>query len=873
MALETYRRKRDFRTTTEPSGEGAPAGAAKGGTLAFVVQKHAARHLHYDFRLELDGVLKSWAVPKGPSPIVGEKRLAVQVEDHPLDYGTFEGTIPQGQYGAGTVEIWDHGTWTPLHDAHEGLAKGHLDFELHGEKLHGHWNLVRMKGKPDDRHDNWLLIKADDTAAHRASSKAGGKAGGKTRGKAEEKTEKKADTPDSPTPAGRRARTPPDPASDPAPSADPAAPPLAPATAQATGQGAAPDALPAFVPPALATLVAHPPVGKGWEHEIKFDGYRLQARIENGSLTLLTRNGLDWTAKFGPALHDALAGLAVKNALIDGELVVEPHEGISSFSALQADLSEGRTDRFVFYAFDLLFVNGQYLRNAPLKARRQALRAILPQASAILRLSESFEDDGALVLRHACDLGLEGVVSKQVQAPYQSGRGRSWLKSKCSARQEFVIGGYVPSTTGRKSVGALVLGVYDKSGGLRYVGRVGTGFTMAVASTLFTMLDAIRIDKSPFATRLSTQEARNVRYTRPQCVAEVEFRAWTADGRLRHASYRGLRDDKPAAEIIRETPQPAMVENAVKTVQETQADPTPKNRRGPAPPDIAFTHPDRVYWPDAGITKKDLAAYYMAAWSRMGPFIVDRPLAILRCPDGLSGPRFFQKNTWKGMNAHILSIQDPMEKEDKKLIGVHDLDGLLGLVQSAALEIHPWEAPCADLEKPDELVMDLDPGEGVAWAQVLAAAQEVRERLEAAGLHAFVKTSGGKGLHVVAPLKPHAGWDATKAFCKTLAQGMAADTPALYVATISKAKRQGRILLDYLRNQRGATSVAPYSTRARPGAPVSMPLDWDELKTLTGPAEFTLRNAPARMTSAADPWADFNTARRVLAAPAAADDS
>lgn len=613
--------------------------------------------------------------------------------------------------------------------------------------------------------------------------------------------------------------------------------------------GIKPGALPTFVAPALATLVASPPTGSGWIHEVKFDGYRLEARIEHGAIRLLTRNGLDWTSRFGDALLVALAALPVETALIDGELVVETPTGASDFSALQADLSEGRTDRFVFHVFDLLYLNGEDLRAARLDDRKAALRRILPEAAGILRFSDHLDDSGAQVLQHACRCGLEGIVSKRVDSPYRSGRGRFWMKSKCSGRQEFVIGGYVPSTTGRKSVGSLVLGVHDAQG-LRYVGRVGTGFSTSVATELFRALEVIRTPRSPFVDRLSTPEARGVCYVRPERVAEVEFRAWTADGRLRHASFRGVRDDKSAEEIMREMP-----------VAETPPVRSEKERKRT----VTLTHPDRIYWPDAGVSKEGLADYYTTVWPRIAPFIIDRPLALLRCPEGIGGPRFFQKNAWKGMNDHILALDDPAGDAHGHLIGIHDLDGLMGLVQSGVLEIHPWSASCRDWEKPDELVMDLDPGDDVPWSAVIGAAREVRDRLDASGLTAFVKTSGGKGLHVVAPLKPAADWEAAKDFSRALAQTMASDSPERFVDTVSKAKRHGKILLDYLRNQRGATSAAPYSTRARPGAPVSMPVNWEELDALTGPAQFTVGNATERLASLrVDPWENFNAARHPI---------
>jgi bifunctional non-homologous end joining protein LigD len=833
MALETYRGKRDFTKTSEPKGR-----KAKGAGHRFVIQKHAARRLHYDFRLEMDGVLKSWAVTRGPSLVPGDKRLAVHVEDHPLDYGDFEGTIPKGEYGGGTVLLWDRGTWTPLGDPGKGLAKGHLEFELDGTKLGGRWHLIRMAGRRGEKRENWLLIKGEDDAAREdgaadileerpesvktgrdiddiATEQPGWSA--KTGKIARRKTKAKvADTePAAPTPG-----------------ADPS-----------SLKKAKKASLPDFVEPLLATLVSKPPVGDQWIHEIKFDGYRLQVHIDDGKITFITRGGLDWTRRFGRSILGHFEELPLRSALIDGEMVVENTSGASDFSALQTDLSEGRDDRFVFYAFDLLHLDGYDLRAAPLADRKALLNRIIASETGRLRFSSHFDENGDLILEHACRLSLEGIVSKRAGDPYRSGRGTSWVKSKCSSRQEFVIGGWVPSSTSRTAIGSLVLGVHE-DGKLRHVGRVGTGFSHAVAVSLFKRLQSASTPKSPFSDRLTADEARQVRYVRPDLVAEIEFRAWTADGHLRHASFRGLREDKNAADIVLETPK-------------RQTGDTPKRQK----PAVTLTHPDRIYWPDQGVTKEGLADYYSDLWRYMAPFVVDRPLSLLRCPSGIAGERFFQKHAWKGLDRHIQQVPDPKDDDEAPLISIGDLDGLIGLVQAAVLEIHPWGSVVGDWERPDMIIMDLDPGEGVPWKSIIAAAEEVRERLEAAGLHAFVKTSGGKGLHVAAPLKPRAQWPAVKAFTKEIAEAMAADSPDRFVATITKSKRRGKILVDYLRNQRGATAVAPYSTRARPGAPVSMPLSWQELDPGIGPAYFTVVNTPIRLASLrSDPWADFRTA-------------
>lgn len=834
MALEVYRKKRDFKKTSEPAG--AEPAAAAGD--AYLIQKHDARQLHYDLRLEMDGVLKSWAVAKGPSLVPGEKRLAVHVEDHPLEYGSFEGTIPKGEYGGGTVVLWDRGRWSPIGDAERGYKKGHLEFELHGEKLAGRWHLVRMGRKSGERHENWLLIKGDDEAARgegdpdileeRPESVKTGRLVEEVAGEAPGWSSK---TGKIEKPAAKRTKAAAK-ASALAAKAEMAAIAVIPKAKRAP--------LPDFTPPALATLAAKAPVGAKWIHEIKFDGYRLLARIEAGDVKLLTRTGLDWTDRFGAAIAEAFRALPATSAMIDGELVVEGGSGASDFSALQAALSEGRTDGFMFYAFDLLHLDGYDLTPAKLIDRKAALAALVGDGVGLIRVSEHFEENGGLVLRHACRLSLEGVVSKERDAPYRSGRSRMWIKSKCSHRQEFVVSGYVPSSTSANAIGSLVLGAFE-DGRLRHVGRVGTGFSSKVATDLHRRLDALATKRSPFADKLTADEARQVRYVKPELVAEVEFRAWTGDGHLRHASFRGLREDKPAAEVVREATEDGAL--------------TPKV----AAPIVKLTHPDRVYWPDVGVTKQGLADYHAEVWPRIAPFLAGRPLSLLRCPGGVEETCFFQKHAWKGMNRHILTSTDP--KDGELLLAIDGLPGLLGLVQGGVLEIHPWGSTLADLERPDMIIMDLDPGEGVPWDDVVAAAVEVKARLEAEGLVAFVKTSGGKGLHVVAPLTPRADWAETKPFTKAIADAMAADAPGRFVATVSKAKRSGKILIDYLRNGRGATAVAPYSTRARPGAAVSAPLAWEELGPEIGPAYFTVENLPARLAAlASDPWADFRKA-------------
>lgn len=833
MSLTRYNEKRNFSRTQEPKGEGKarPKGSQ---ALSFVIQKHDARRLHYDFRLELDGVLLSWAVTRGPSLVPGEKRLAVHVEDHPLAYGDFEGTIPKGEYGGGTVIVWDRGTWTPEGDPKRGLAKGHLEFTLEGEKLSGRWHLVRLKGRPRETRENWLLIKSEDSVA-----------------RAEDAPDILEERPES-VKTGRliadveqeapgwSSRTGPIPRAERKAKVSPA---------KAAARKAAPAEPLPDMPMMLASRMAAAPKGKAWVHEIKFDGYRLQPRIENRTVKLLTRGGLDWTKRFGPAIREALLGLKAESAILDGEVVVEGSGGASDFSALQADLSDERTDRMVLYLFDILFLDGEDLRDLPLMERKAKLETLLADAPPVLRLSAAFEEEGSMVLRHACRLSLEGVISKKRNGTYRSGRSKDWVKSRCAERQELVICGYVPSTTGRDAIGSLVMGYYE-DGTLVHAGRVGTGYSQKMAHDLAAQLKPLVRKTSPFKARLDSVAARDVVFVAPEKVAEVEFRGWTGDGHLRHAAFRGLREDKPAREVVRES-------------SAADAPPTPKSN-------VRLTHPDRLYWPDAGVTKAGLADYYAQVWRRLAAFVVNRPLALVRCPEGISGQCFFQKHAWRGASKAIRLMPDPQDKDGDPLLSILDLDGLIGLAQAGVLEVHPWGSAFDALEQPDQMIFDLDPGEGVTWEEVIAAALEVRERLSAVGLSSFVKTSGGKGLHVVAPLIPKADWSAVKPFTKSVAEDMARDAPDRFVATISKAKRTGRILVDYLRNGRGSTAVAPYSTRSRPGAPVSMPLTWDELTPEIGPAYFTVLNTPARLAAqGTDPWAAFRAAARPLPEPKA----
>jgi len=905
MGLEVYHKKRTFSVTPEPRGR-----LARGKGHQFVIQKHAARRLHYDLRLELDGVMKSWAVTRGPSLVPGEKRLAVEVEDHPVEYNTFEGTIPEGEYGGGTVLIWDRGIWTPEGDPHEGLKKGRLDFVLNGKKLHGRWHLVRMRGRAGEKKTNWLLIKAHDEAARGPNDRdileemplsvasgrsieeiAKGKGGKRVwhSNRSVEDNVKAAATRRNTAARSGRKRSP------------------RRAAAARTGgggsrkgsrktdtrSGSAP--LPDFVPPSLATLRAEAPTGPEWIHEIKFDGYRIQARLDHGEVRLLTRKGLDWTDKF-PNVAAAVAKLPAKTALIDGEVVVEDERGVSNFSMLQEALKAKDRERFVYYVFDLLHLDGRDLTKLPLIERKATLKRLLGAArtrTASIRYSEHFDQEGSLVLEQACRMSLEGIVSKRADAPYRSGRSEAFIKTKCSNAQEFVVGGYSPSTAMPRAIGALAVGYYNK-GKLIYAGRIGTGYTHAVAQDLWKRLHALEIDKPPFDQMPTTlRRRRDVRWVKSNLVIEAHFRGWTHDGLLRQAAFKGIREDKPAKEVVREVPADAenasqpeskakvaaeasktMVTKSRGAAKSLKRSATPAARKAKsagargstAKPwkegDVRFTHPDRVYWVDVGVTKQDLADYYRTVWDVMAPHVVGRPLALVRCPEGTKGECFFQKHASAGLTEQNLRIVTDTKR--RQVIAVEGLDGLLSLVQAGVLEVHVRGSTIDHLDLCERIVFDLDPGEDVGWKDIVQAARDVRARLAAIKLESFVKLSGGKGLHVVAPIVG-TDWDATKTFVQAFAQAMSADDPNRYVAKMTKSLRGGKIFIDYLRNSLEQTSVAAYSTRARAGAPVSAPVTWQELGRTTGANQYTVLNLAKRLAGLKqDPWQEMARVKQKL---------
>lgn len=874
--LDPYRAKRDFRKTPEPKGK-----AARSKGDSFVIQKHDATRLHYDLRLEMDGVLKSWAVTKGPSLVPSEKRLAVHTEDHPLDYGSFEGTIPAGEYGGGTVLLWDRGTWRPEFDPHHGYAKGHLNFRLIGEKLGGSWHLVRMKARPKERQEPWLLIKSEDDFARAPDaadildeaplSVASGRNLEEIAAGVAKPARKTAARKRSTTATGVAARKGAEKASGVAREvAAPPAPEKGRRTAKAIKSASGSAKLPAGIEPCLATLVDEAPRGAKWLHEIKWDGYRLIAFLDHGKVRLQTRRGHDWTSRF-PAIARTIADLDVTTAILDGEAVVEDQNGHSNFSALQQALSDGGdAEAAILYAFDLLHLDGADWRGRPLDERKWQLATLVPaDRRDAVRLSDHVDDDGPAMVRHACRLGMEGIISKRRDLPYRSGRNGDWTKSKCTERQEFVIAGFAPSTALKNAVGSLVLG-YHQGGGLRHAGRTGTGFTADLARDLHKRLNPLRRKDPPFSDKLTALQRRDAVWVEPRLVGEVEFRGWTGDAHVRHAAFKGLRDDKDAAEVVRET---AMAVEAGPTAKTTARKPVAGKAGKPAAhgtatvAGVSLTHPDRVLWEDDGITKQGLAEFYeeIAGW--LLPHVVNRPLALVRCPSGSQKGCFFQKHAWAGLTNSIRRDTVRDEDGEEEVLYVEDLKGVVALVQAGVLEIHPWGAPIDDVERPDRVILDLDPGDGIEWAQIIEGAEEARERLKSLRLESFVKTTGGKGLHVVVPLTPKAGWDEVKAFAKRMADQMAADRPDRYTATSVKRERQGRIYVDYLRNGRGATAVAPYSTRARSTAPVAVPIAWNELSPALKPNQFTVANLPARLARLKqDPWKEIFMLKQALPA-------
>jgi bifunctional non-homologous end joining protein LigD len=908
MGLDEYKRKRDFRVTAEPEGHVHP----QGDVLSFCIQKHAASHLHYDFRLELDGVLKSWAVPKGPSLDPSVKRLAVHVEDHPIEYGTFEGIIPKKEYGGGTVMLWDRGTWTPDDDPHKAYRKGHLRFHLRGERLSGGWHLVRSRRGEEGQKEQWLLFKEDDDVARPESagtvtdefttsvdtgrtmeeiaadrdaswdSHAPAAEAMTRHGKPSRPSKKGADTAAKKPAARSASKSKPKPAPSPAPGV----------------AGAKKAAFLKPFTPQLATLVDAVPAGDEWIHELKYDGYRLVAMLKNGSVRLITRNGNDWTERF-PAVAAALEALPAGTAVLDGELVVLTPRGTTSFQALQNVMSSGRGGELVFYAFDLPYLEGMDLRGAPLLARKEALRALLGGRGGILRFSDHIQGAGAEFYRQACGMGLEGIISKRADARYVHKRNNDWLKVKCLLRQEFVIGGYTEPRGSRSHFGALLLGVHDGDGRLVYAGKVGTGFDESRLRDVYARLRKLEREDSPFVNHgRRGRRLAGVHWIDPKLVCEIAFTEWTDEGILRHPVFQGLREDKDPADVVREeasglpagetsaapsdAPRADGRARAAERAQPRDTVTAPRSR--PVPPStrrtsprrgagadaevlgVRITSPDKVIFPAHGITKLELARYYEAVAKWMLPYVQDRPLTLVRCPDGVGGECFYQKHGDKHFHESIGRAEIPENDGELKVYTyVDNPAGLVGMVQMGVIEMHTSNARRDSFEKPDRFVIDLDPATNVPWARTVAAAFQVRDRLAELGLESWVKTTGGKGLHIVVPLARRNGWDEIKDFTKAFSNDLSARNPGAYITKATIAARKGKIYIDYLRNGRGATSIAAFCIRAKPTGAISVPLRWEELSPELDPDAFTPEAVIRRVARLKrDPWDGFYSSKQSI---------
>jgi bifunctional non-homologous end joining protein LigD len=794
--LATYNAKRDFSKTAEPSGK-----LARKASSNFIVQKHDATRLHYDFRLEMDGVLKSWAVTRGPSLDPDDKRLAVRTEDHPLSYATFEGTIPKGQYGGGTVMLWDHGRWTPEpgKDPRKTLEKGHLHFSLDGERMKGEWILFRLKPRGNERTENWILRKIED---RHAGSSTG-------------LTEKYLTS----VKTGRTMLE----------IAEGAKPKKVPATAPSARRKRTSGKPPAFREPQKATLVDNVPSGSSWLHEMKYDGYRCLIAIGGGKVKIHTRSGLDWSTKF-PEIRDAAAKIDAGSALIDGEIVKLDDKGNTSFSALQQAISEGGTGLSCFL-FDLIELDGEDLAPLGNLERKQRLASLVGDGQPPLILyADHIVGKGEQLFDAMCDAGQEGIISKRVDAPYRSGRTKSWLKIKCTRRQEFVIVGWTESDSKARAIRSLLLAV-NEQGKLRFAGKVGTGFSMATLQDLLKQLRTRELKKAPL--EVPRAEARGAHWVKPELVAEVAFAEFTSDGIIRHASFLGLRGDKPAREIVAEKP-------------------VRLSKREVAGATIKISNPDRILFEDSKLTKGDLAEYYRNVAPLMVPWTANRPISLVRCPQGRGKKCFFQKHDSGSFGAHVLHV--PIRESNGKTedyLYVADADGILTCVQMGTIEFHGWGARVEDVERPDRLVFDIDPDEGLDFEVVKKAAVDIKRNLADMGLQTFPMLTGGKGLHVIVPLTPQAEWPQVKDFAQRFCIALATAEPDRFTANLAKAQRKGRMFLDYLRNQRGATAIMPYSARARARGPVAAPIGWEELGDFEQGGHFTAGDAETLLDRAA----------------------
>lgn len=869
QALKTYRDKRNFDATPEPAAGGVPNEEAR----TFVIQKHWATRLHYDFRLELDGTMKSWAVPKGPSFDPADKRMAMPTEDHPISYNAFEGTIPPGNYGAGKVIIWDKGTWVPLDDPRKGYRDGKLKFELHGHKLHGKWTLVRMKGRGEGRQDPWLLIKERDEYVRPSGEYS-------VVDEMPDSVQALSDRPGAASPAatGKDAENTQDPV---------------PATADGPPAGARRAELPEQLQPQLATLVDEPPSDSGnWIYEIKFDGYRMLARAQGGKVRLVTRNGNDWTRKL-PQLAQSLESMDLPDGWYDGEIIMPGERVPADFQALQGAFESARTADIVYYLFDIPYCAGYDLREVPLLERRAVLQRVVernPQDK--VRFSAVFDAKPEDIVASACRLGLEGVIAKRRNSAYVTRRSSDWIKLKCGMRQEFVIGGYTDPKGSRTGIGSLLLGVHDESGKLQYAGNVGTGFNEQTLRELREKLDAVTTDRSPFAAGAAIPKKSH--WVRPELVCEVAFGEWTRDHRIRHSVFHGLRADKKPEAIVREVPRhDAPVDHPAKAARTTRgatsarpkaaANPPVKGKASGAaeaatgdpdsaepqvrlPASLRVSNPDRVIDPETGTTKIQLVRYYALVAPLMMEHLKGRPVALVRAPAGIGGELFFQKHAERYKMPGIEQLDPAFFPGHPPMLEVAKPEGLLSAAQMNVIEFHTWNGVKSAIDKPDRMTFDLDPGEGVSWAQVQEAAQLLHAFLDELQLPAFVKTSGGKGLHVVVPLKRLLDWDTVKDFSQAVVQHLAKTIPQRFVAKSGPSNRVGKIFIDYLRNGYGATTAAAWSARARPGLGISVPIRWDELADLKSGAHWTVGTVHTRLDQGNAPWSDYESSRTALTA-------
>ena len=825
--LDLYKSKRDFSITREPA-EGGNAGVDE---LTFVVQKHWATRLHYDFRLELGGVMLSWAVPKGPSYDTADKRMAIHVENHPISYSSFEGEIPAKQYGAGKVIIWDKGTWHPLGDPEQGYRDGNLKFELRGHKLLGKWALIRIKNKRDSKQEAWLLIKEKDAYMKPAAEFSVVDA-----------------FPDSVAALDAPAKN---------------------VDTREMAKAESPKAsLPAKLAPQLATLVDGPPGDTdNWLFEIKFDGYRLLARIEGTDIQLFTRNGNDWTPKLG-RLHATLKKMNLPTGWYDGEIVVLNDKGVPDFGDLQNAFDAESTTDIVFFVFDAPFLDGRDIRQLPLVERRALLQAVMEKKpSDIVRFSEVFAAPPESIVHSACQMGLEGVIGKRKDSVYRSSRSADWIKLKCSHRQEFVIAGWTEPQGSRNGFGALVLGVYGDDGILVYAGNVGTGFNTRSLEEVRGRLDEVSATVSPFVGK--TSMIGKPHWVKPVLVAEVTFGEWTKSGHIRHSVFHGLRTDKDATSIVREKAVSAPKASRAKPHAAAQPEKPLEPAGGSHALSTRFrvTNPDRVIDTSSGITKVELVRFYALVGDLMMEHLNNRPVSLVRAPAGVGGQLFFQKHAETEKLPGIRQLDPALDTSHAPMLEVEDKQGLLSAAQWNVVEIHTLNAAATSFELPDRLVFDLDPGEGVEWKDIQKAADVMHIFLDQLGLTSFLKTSGGKGLHIVVPIKPQLDWDTAKGFSQAVVNHLTRTLPDLFVAKSGPKNRIGKIFIDYLRNGLGATTVSAWSARARPGLGVSIPLSWDELGGLKASDQWTIRSVQARLEIGNEPWAAYKKSAKALAKP------